>query len=77
MFSTHSTRFDILERIEYKEYVFQFLFDPYAPYENKASEGAVRNQKLKLKVSGMFKSQTSANTYCKIHSITQTAKKSN
>ena len=62
---------------KYKESVFRFLFDPDLPYENNASERAVRNLKVKQKVSGMFKSQTGANTYCQIHSITQTAKKNN
>ena len=62
---------------KYKEYVFKFLFDPDVPYENNASERAVRNLKVKQKVSGMFKSDTGADTYCQIHSITQTAKKNN
>jgi len=62
---------------KYKEYVFKFLFDPDVPYENNASERAVRNLKVKQKVSGMFKTQAGANTYCQIHSITQTAKKNN
>jgi len=62
---------------KYKEFVFKFLFDPDVPYENNASERAVRNIKVKQKVSGMFKSHAGANTYCQIHSITQTAKKNN
>lgn len=62
---------------KYKEYVFKFLFNPDVPYENNASERAVRNLKVKQKVSGMFKSEEGANTYCQIHSITQTAKKNN
>ncbi len=62
---------------KYKEYVFKFLFDPDVPYENNASERAVRNLKVKQKVSGMFKSQQGANAYCQIHSIAQTAKKNN
>jgi len=62
---------------KYKEYVFKFLFDPDVPYENNASERAVRNLKVKQKVSGMFKSPAGADTYCQIHSITQTAKKNN
>lgn len=62
---------------KYKEYVFKFLFDPDVPYENNASERAIRNLKVKQKVSGMFKSETGADTYCQIHSITQTAKKNN
>lgn len=62
---------------KFKKYVFKFLFDPDVPYENNASERAVRNLKVKQKVSGMFKSETGADTYCQIHSITQTAKKNN
>ncbi len=62
---------------KYKEFVFKFLFDPDVPYDNNASERAVRNLKVKQKVSGMFKSQTGSDTYCQIHSITQTAKKNN
>lgn len=62
---------------KHKEFIFKFLFDPDVPYENNASERAVRNLKVKQKVSGMFKSHEGANTYCQIHSITQTAKKNN
>lgn len=62
---------------KYKEFVFKFLFDPDVPYENNASERAVRNLKVKQKISGMFRSHAGANTYCQIHSIAQTAKKNN
>jgi transposase len=62
---------------KHKEYVFKFLYDLDVPYENNASERAVRILKVKQKVSGMFKSETGANTYCQIQSITQTAKKNN
>ncbi|MDO9154851.1 MAG: IS66 family transposase [Paludibacter sp.] len=62
---------------KYKEYVFKFLFDPDVPYDNNASERAVRNLKVKQKVSGMFKSDTGADTYSQIQTITQTAKKNN
>ncbi len=62
---------------KYKEFVLKFLFDPDVQSDNNASERAVRNIKVKQKVSGMFKSDTGANTYCQIQSITQTAKKNN
>ena len=62
---------------KYKEYVFKFLFDPDVPYDNNASERAVRNIKVKQKVSGMFKSDVGTSTYSQIHSITQTARKNN
>jgi transposase-like protein len=61
----------------YKDYVFKFLFDPDVPYDNNASERAVRNIKVKQKVSGMFKSDVGAATYSQIHSIAQTAGKNN
>jgi len=57
--------------IKQKKYVFKFLFDHEIPSENNASERAVRNLKVKQKVSGMFKSETGADTYRQIHFITQ------
>ena len=62
---------------KYQDYVFKFLFNPKVPYDNNASERAIRIMKTKLKVSGMFKSDQGANTFCQIQSITQTAKKNN
>jgi len=62
---------------KYKDYVFKFLFNPEVPYDNNASERAIRILKTKLKVSGMFKSDQGADTFCQIQSITQTAKKNN
>ena len=49
---------------KYKKHVFKFFFDPEIPYENNASQRAVRNLKVKQKVSGIFKSYTGAETYC-------------
>lgn len=62
---------------KYQDYVFKFLFNPEVPYDNNASERAIRIIKTKLKVSGMFKSDQGSNTFCQIQSITQTAKKNN
>jgi transposase len=55
--------------------VFNFLFDPQIPYDNNASERAVRPIKLKQKVSGCFRSEQGARAYAVIHSIADTAKK--
>lgn len=60
---------------KYKDYVFQFLFHPDIPYDNNGSERTLRIVKIKQKVSGMFKSDQGANTFCQIQSIAQTAKK--
>jgi transposase len=62
---------------KFKEYVFKFLFEPDVPYDNNASERAVRVLKVKQKVSGMFKTDTGADTFSQIQSIAQTAKKNN
>jgi len=62
---------------KFKEYVFKFLFEPDVPYDNNASERAVRVLKVKQKVSGMFKTNPGADTFSQIQSIAQTAKKNN
>lgn len=62
---------------KFKDYVFEFLLEPDVPYDNNASERAVRVLKVKQKVSGMFKTDTGADTFSQIQSIAQTAKKNN
>jgi transposase len=61
--------------IKHRDNVFNFLFDPQIPYDNNASERAIRPVKLKQKVSGCFRSQQGAMAYAVIHSIADTAKK--
>jgi transposase len=55
----------------YRAFIFPFLYDPDTPFENNASERAIRNVKVKLKVSGQFK--TGQQDYCIIRSIIDTA----
>jgi transposase len=55
----------------YRAFVFPFLYDANTPFENNASERAIRNVKVKLKVSGQFK--TGQQGYCIIRSIIDTA----
>jgi len=47
------------------------------PYDNNASERSIRPLKVKQKISGMFKSENSADAFCQLHSIVDTAKKNN
>lgn len=47
--------------------LFRFLYDPNIPPDNNASERAIRNLKVKLKVSGQFK--TGQQDYCVLRSI--------
>lgn len=56
---------------KYRLFIFPFLYDPDTPFENNASERAIRNVKVKLKVSGQFK--TGGQGYCIIRSIIDTA----
>jgi transposase len=55
---------------KYRQYIFPFLYDPLIPYDNNASERSIRNVKVKLKVSGQFK--TGQEHYCILRSIIDT-----
>jgi len=63
--------------VKHKEHIFQFLEYQNVPYDNNASERAIRPLKVKQKVSGMFKSNDNADAFCQLHSIVDTAKKNN
>ncbi|MFH2143105.1 MAG: transposase [Bacteroidota bacterium] len=58
---------------DYRDYLFTFLYNIDVPPDNNGSERGVRNFKVKLKVSGQFK--TGQNTFAKIRSIIDTCKK--
>ena len=58
-----------------KDYIFTFLDNPNVPYENNASERAVRPAKTKMKVAGLFRTFAGAEAYSVIHSVIDTAKK--
>jgi len=58
-----------------RDFVFTFLTDQSVPYDNNASERAVRNIKVKQKVSGCFRTGAGADIYLKLQSLTDTARK--
>jgi transposase/regulator of replication initiation timing len=60
---------------KHSDSLFRFLENMDVPYENNASERAIRPLKVKQKVSGMFKSDQGGETFCQLHSIANTAKK--
>jgi hypothetical protein len=55
--------------------IFTFLLYPDVPPDNNASERAIRNIKVKLKVSGQFKSEQGAKDYATLRSVVDTARK--
>jgi len=63
--------------IKYKDYLFLFLKNEYVPPDNNASERSIRVFKIKLKVSGFFKSKAGAQRFALLHSIADTARKNN
>ena len=57
------------------DYLLTFLYNLDVPSHNNSSEQAIRNIKVKMKVSGIFKSAKGAQNYAIFRSITDTCKK--
>ena len=62
----------ILYIIKRRNALFRFLEDPSIPPDNNASERAIRNVKVKTKVSGMFKTELGADQFAIIRSVIDT-----
>jgi hypothetical protein len=63
--------------IKNRNYIFQFLMHHNVPPDNNASERAIRNVKVKQKVSCQFKSELGAQIFVKIRSVIDTCIKRN
>jgi transposase len=61
--------------LKYKDYIFTFLYHPKVPPDNNGSERAIRNVKVKQKISGQFKSWKGVENFMVLRSITDTALK--
>jgi transposase len=59
--------------VRYKNHLFTFLYDPAVPSHNNDSEQAIRNVKVKQKVSGQFKTMFAAENFAILRSIIETA----
>lgn len=59
--------------IKHRNYLFLFLYDLEIPPDNNASERAIRNVKVKQKISGQFKS--GQDTFCILRSVIDTLQK--
>ena len=62
---------------KYRDYIFVFLYRDEVPPDNNASERAIRNVKIKQKISGQFKSPHGAFRFAVLRSITDTTLKNN
>ncbi len=58
-----------------KDYLFPFLYHIKVPPDNNASERAIRNVKVKQKISGQFFNQDNAMDFAIIRSVIDTALK--
>ncbi len=58
-----------------RDKIFTFLLHPNIPPDNNGSERAIRNVKVKLKVSGQFKTVQGAEDYAALRSIVDTSRK--
>ena len=58
---------------KYKDYLFPFLYYEKVPADNNASERAIRNVKVKQKISGQFFNHDNAMDVAIIRSVIDTA----
>lgn len=58
--------------VKYRNFIFTFLHHPEVPPDNNASERAIRNVKVKQKVSGQFKTTAGAQAYAVVRTVTDT-----
>lgn len=57
---------------KYRQSLLTFLYHQKVPPDNNASERAIRNIKVKQKISGQFKSDNGAENFCVIRSVVDT-----
>lgn len=62
--------------LKHQQHILTFLWHSDVPADNNGSERAIRNIKVKQKISGQFKSENGANGFAVIRSIIDTAIKS-
>lgn len=58
-----------------RQYLFTFLYMKEVPPDNNVSERAIRNVKVKQKISGQFKTEQTAQNFAKIRSDIDTTVK--
>jgi transposase len=63
--------------VKYRNHIFTFLYFHPVPPDNNGSERAIRNVKVKQKISGQFKSFSGAENFAILRSVIDTAIKNN
>ena len=62
--------------LKHQQYILYFLYHPKVPPDNNGSERAIRNIKVKQKISGQFESEEGAEGFAVLRSVIDTAIKS-
>jgi len=74
----HTTAISLQNRlVRYRHHIFTFLYYREVPPDNNGSERAIRNVKVKQKISGQFKSFAGAESFAILRSVIDTAIKNN
>ncbi len=60
----------------HQQYILYFLYHPKVPPDNNGAERAIRNIKVKQKISGQFKSAKGADGFAVLRSVIDTTIKS-